>query len=60
MMKRKIMAACGMVILAGFLLGGCGSVESGIVRTTAAGRRVSESGRERILRSGERLERTGK
>ena len=30
------MAACGMVILAGFLLGGCGSVESGIVRTTAA------------------------
>ena len=35
-MKRKIMAACGMVILAGFLLGGCGSVESGIVRTTAA------------------------
>lgn len=36
MMKRKIMAACGMVILAGFLLGGCGSVESGNVRTTAA------------------------
>lgn len=36
MMKRKIMAVWGAVILAGFLLGGCGSAESGNVRTTAA------------------------
>ena len=36
MMRRKIAVICGAVLLAGVLLGGCSSVASGTVRTTAA------------------------
>lgn len=35
-MRRKIAVICGAVLLAGVLLGGCSSVASGTVRTTAA------------------------
>ena len=36
MMRRKIAVICGAVLLAVVLLGGCSSVASGTVRTTAA------------------------
>ena len=35
-MRRKIAVICGAILLAGVLLGGCSSVASGTVRTTAA------------------------
>lgn len=42
MMKRKMAVVCGAVLFVGFLLGGCSSVASGTVRTTA----VIEAGQE--------------
>ena len=46
MMRKRFMAVCGAVLLAGALLGGCSSVASGNVRTTAAVETGQESGTE--------------
>jgi len=46
MMRKRFMAVCGAVLMAGVLLGGCSSVAAGNVRTTAAVETGQESGAE--------------